>query len=176
MKSVMDGLSELIDREKIRDCLARLSRGLDRRKADLVQQGYWPGAIEDEGIFCGSAEEFLQWVVPGSASMHVTLHTLGQSLISLRGNQAVVETHVTSYHRADMNGVDCDIFLGGRYVDCMEKRGNEWRITHRTLLYDWFKDLGPSTIWEDGVFGMKFLGPHSVGAAHGDYSEVVFGK
>jgi len=175
----MDGLKRdlqvLMDREKIRDCLARLSRGLDRRDAALVRGGYWPEATEDEGVFCGSVQEFLHWVVPGAPAMRLTLHTLGQSLIDLRGTGAVVETHVTAYHRVDSGGADRDVFLGGRYLDRMEKRGAEWRIIHRTLLYDWLGDAGPSVDWANGAFGMKFLGPHSVGSAHGDFSVAAFG-
>lgn len=39
-------LDILIDREKIRDCLARLSRGEDRRDAGLIKTCYWPDATD----------------------------------------------------------------------------------------------------------------------------------
>ena len=38
----LDELAELLDREKIRDCLTRLARGEDRRNAELITGAYWP--------------------------------------------------------------------------------------------------------------------------------------
>lgn len=174
MSADVEGLKYIIDREKIRDCLARLSRGEDRRAADLISGCYWPDATDDHGVFVGTFKEYLAWVVPGAPSIPVTLHTLGQSLIDLKGDKAAVETHVTSYHRIDMGGQERDIVIGGRYLDRMEKRNQEWRIAHRTMLYDWLKDFGQSVDWSQGLLGMPFLTSHSVGTAHGDHSETVF--
>ena len=167
-------LESLIDREKIRDCLARLARGEDRRDAGLIGGGYWPDATDDHGVFAGSFAQYLAWVVPGAPSIPVTLHTLGQSLIDLRGGTALVETHVTAYHRIDMGGDERDVVIGGRYLDRMERRGDEWRIAHRTMLYDWVRDFGTSVDWSQGLLGMPFRTPHSLGRAHGDHSESFF--
>ena len=46
-------LAQLLDREKIRSCLARLARGEDRRNAELVSGSFWPQAIIDQGVFTG---------------------------------------------------------------------------------------------------------------------------
>lgn len=174
MEHASDELTDLINREKIRDCLARLARGEDRRDAELLKESYWPDATDDHGVFVGSFAEYLAWVVPGAPSIPVTLHTLGQSLIELSGDTAVVETHVTAYHRIDMGGQERDIVLGGRYLDRMEKRGREWRIAQRTMLYDWLRDFGESVDWSQGLLGMPFLTRHSIGAARGDHSETLF--
>jgi len=167
-------LNEIIDRERIRDCLARLGRGEDRRDGELIKGCYWPDAVDDHGVFVGSFAEYLAWVVPGSSAIPVTLHTLGQSVIDLKGNAAAVETHVTSYHRINMGPQERDIVIGGRYLDRMEKRNREWRIAHRVMMYDWLRDFGESVDWSQGVLGMPFVAAGSVGAAHGDYSEAFF--
>ena len=166
----------LIDREKIRDRLARLSRGLDRRDADLIRASYWPGATDDQGVAVCSVDELVEWVVPGDPAMVLTLHTLGQSLIDLDGNSANVETHVTAYHRVRVDGLDRDVVLCGRYLDRMHKRGYEWRVSHRKLLCDWQNELGPSADWSQGLFGMAFATEHAVGVAHADHSESFFGS
>jgi hypothetical protein len=167
-------LDSIIDRQKISDCLARLSRGEDRRDAELLKSAYWPDATDDHGIFRGSFEEYLAWVVPGAPSVLVTLHTLGQSLIDLRGTTARVETHVTAYHRIDMGAEERDVVIVGRYLDRLEKRNEDWRIAHRTMVYDWLKDFGKSVDWSNGLLGMPFLTNHSIGAAHGDHSLTLF--
>jgi hypothetical protein len=69
---------------------------------------------------------------------------------------------------------DRDIVIGGRYLDQMEKRGGEWRIAKRTMLYDWFQDYGASIDWAKGVMGMPFSAEHYTGRAVGDYSERFF--
>lgn len=95
-------LLDLSSREQIRDCIARVSRGEDRRDAQLLKSCFWPDATDDHGIFHGSLDEYLDWVVPGAEAVVLTQHVLGQHLIELRGAVALVETHVTAYHRIDM--------------------------------------------------------------------------
>jgi hypothetical protein len=171
----MNDLDDVIARERIRDCLARVARGEDRRDADLISGAYWPDATDDHGISAGTFKEYLAWVVPGSSSIPNTLHTLGQSLIELRSEVALVETHVTAYHRIDTGDQERDVVIGGRYLDRLEKREGEWRIAHRTMLYDWLRDFGESVDWSGGVLGMPFLADHYVGRANGDHSRTVFG-
>jgi hypothetical protein len=170
----LDALDAMLDRDGIRDCLARLARGEDRRNAELITGCYWPEAKLDLGVFVGPFAEYLAWVVPGAPSIPVTLHTLGHSLIESHGATAAVETHVTSYHRIDMGEQHRDIVIGGRYLDRLEKRGGEWRIVQRTMLYDWLSDYGQSADWRQGVLGTPFVSKHSIGTAHGDYSETFF--
>ena len=175
MQPSVEELISCIDREKIRDCLARLARGEDRRDAQLIRGCYWPDATDDHGIFKGTFEEYLAWVVPGSSVIPVTLHTLAQSLIDLKETRALVETHLTSYHRIDLGTAPArDLVIGGRYLDRMEKRGSEWRIAHRIMMYDWLRDFGESVDWSKGVLGTPFLSDHAVGVAHGDFSETFF--
>lgn len=176
MTDSSDELSAIIARENIRDCLARLARGEDRRDAALISGCFWSDAAVEFGIFAGTFDAYLAWVTPGAPSIPVTLHTLGQSLIELSGDTAAVETHVSAYHRIDFGEAEHDVFLGGRYLDRMERRDGQWRIAHRTMLYDWMKDLGVSVDWSQGLMGMPFLGgqAQSVGAANGDPSEAFF--
>lgn len=176
MNDLTEELKALLQREKIRDCIARLARGEDRRDAQLISSSYWPESITDYGVFTGSFEQYLSWVVPGSPAIPVTQHVLGQTVIALEGHRASAETHVISYHRVNMGNEERDTVIGGRYLDRMEKRGGEWRIAHRTMLYDWFQDHGVSVNWSQGVMGLPFSANHYTGRAVGDFSETFFGK
>jgi hypothetical protein len=126
-------LAELLDREKIRGCLARLARGEDRRNTQLIAGSYWPQAIIDHGIFTGTFDEYLAWVVPGSPDIPVTQHVLGQSVIELHSDTALVETHVLAYHRVSAESGDRDTIVGGRYLDWMDKI---YFATHHGLRLD----------------------------------------
>jgi len=69
-----------------------------------------------------------------------------------------------------------DTLIGGRYLDRLEKRGGDWRIAQRTMLYDWYHDFGVSVDWSKGVMGLPFSAGHYPGRAAGDYSETFLGK
>jgi SnoaL-like domain len=176
MEAIKKELENLLERERIRDCIGRLARGEDRRNAELISACYWPDSTTDYGVFVGTFDQYLAWVVPGSPAIPVTQHLLSQSLIELEGNVARAETHVTSYHRVNMGTEERDTVIGGRYLDRMEKRGGEWRIAQRTMLYDWFQDFGLSVDWSKGLMGLPLSAEHYSGRAVGDYSEIFFGK
>ena len=169
-------LNDMLDRDKIRDCINRLARGEDRRDGDMLKACYWPDSAFDYGMYKGEFPDYLAWVVPGADAITNTQHIIAQCLVELDGEKANAETHVVSYHRVDMGEGERDTCIGGRYLDRMEKRGGEWRIAHRTMLYDWFQDWGAAVDWAQGVMGFPFHGPHYTGRANGDWSEVFFGK
>ena len=174
-------LKALIARDKIRECIIRLARGEDRRNAEMITSAYWADSITDYGVFAGTFDEYLAWVVPGSPAIPVTQHVLGQTYIEFERETAHVETarcetQVVSYHRVNMGEAEHDTIVGGRYLDVFEKRGEDWRIANRMMLYDWYQDFGLANDFTKGVMGLPFSAEHFPGRAHGDYSEVFFGK
>jgi len=175
MDSTQTELQAFLDREKIRDCLTNLARGEDRRDKALITSAYWQDSITDYGVFAGNFDEYLAWVWPGSPAIPATQHLLGQSFIRLEGSSARVETQVISYHRVIMAEVDeRDTVVGGRYLDVMEKRGGEWRIAKRTMLYDWYHEFGAANDWSKGCMGLPFSAEYFSGRAHGDFSKKFF--
>ncbi len=166
---------DMLDREAIRDCVARLARGEDRRSADLIRSCWWPEARFDYGVHSGDFTSYLAWVVPGADAVRNTQHLIGQSVIVLEGDRARAETHVFSYHRieADSGGQtgDRDTCIGGRYLDRFEKRDGLWRIGERVMLYDWEHEWGSAADWSQGVMGYPFSDDHFPGRATGDFSE-----
>src|SRR5579862_6261166 len=57
MTDITEDLRGLLDRERIRDCIARLARGEDRRDATLISASYWPDSTSDYGVFEGSFDK-----------------------------------------------------------------------------------------------------------------------
>ncbi|MFT4055408.1 MAG: nuclear transport factor 2 family protein [Novosphingobium sp.] len=167
-------VQQMVDREAIRTCVTRLARGEDRRSADLIRSCWWPEARFDYGVHSGDFEAYLAWVVPGADAIKDTQHLLGQTHVELSGEDAKAETHVFSYHRVDMGEGDRDTCIGGRYLDRFEKRGNEWRIAYRVMLYDWEQDWGAAADWSKGVMGYPFSAAHFPGRAKADFSEAWF--
>jgi len=174
MDSVPEELKSLLDRECIRDCIARLARGEDRRDAAQITASYWPDACIDYGVFEGSFDDYLAWVVPGAEAILNTQHVLAQTVIELDGDSGRAETHVISYHRIDRGGDERDTCIGGRYLDRLERREGQWRIAHRLMLYDWYQDWGGAIDWSQGLMGQALSADHFSGRSVGDYSETFF--
>jgi hypothetical protein len=168
-------IEDIIAREEIRACIARVARGEDRRDALMIESSFCANARLDFGVFAGAFADYLSWVIPGSEAISNTQHQLGQSHIELCGDTALVETQVTSYHRIDYGaGEEHDVVIGGRYLDRLTLREGSWRIASRTMLYDWHQDWGKSVDWSQGLLGMQFSAPHFSGRAKGDWSMDFF--
>ena len=169
-------VTELLNRSAIRRCIEQLARGEDRRDPTLIRDALWPDSVTDYGVFHGSFDEYLDWVVPGSPAISATQHLLGQSYIVLGEASARVETQVVSYHRVDMGDEHRDLTIGGRYLDVFEQRGGEWRIASRMMVYDWSQDWGVSIDWAHGLMGQPLSSPRFVGGASDDFSREFFGE
>jgi hypothetical protein len=157
VKTLSQIRDEMIDREAIRDTLLRYARGTDRCDEDMLRDAYWPDAHDDHLEFSGTRDEFVEYAMPRLRAMHYNMHTIGNILISIRGNQADVESYFTGYHSVDFEGTRRDAFSGGRYLDVFERRGEEWRILKRFVTVEWFRDCPDTGDWVKGPYGMKVV-------------------
>jgi len=144
-------IQEFLDREAIRDVLHRYAHGIDRCDAVLMQTCYWPESVDEQGEFKGPSSEFIKMVVPHLRKvMSTSQHMMINMLIRIKGNAANVETYFQAYDRwgqYDEKGAR-DFIIGGRYLDTMEKRGKEWRIIKRVVIFDYFRDFEDTGNWK----------------------------
>lgn len=152
--SVTRIITELADREAIRETLYRYARGIDRIDADMIRSAYWPDAVDTHLEFKGDTEAYIAWVFPQLKAMDQTMHMISNVLISLNGNAADVESYYYGYHRAEIDGRKIDVVGSGRYLDKFEKRGDEWRVAQRFVTTDWFREYPDSADWSAGMLGM----------------------
>ncbi|NKQ55532.1 nuclear transport factor 2 family protein [Amycolatopsis sp. K13G38] len=129
-------VTELRDREAIRECLTRYSRGIDRFDRELLLSAYHPNAIDDHGKFIGTPAEFADWAFKQHTEAHLShQHCLFQHRCELDGAVAHTETY---FMFAGMNRQGPPLVLnGGRYLDRFEKRDGVWAIAYRTCVRDW---------------------------------------
>lgn len=131
---------ELIDREKIRDCMMRYAQGVDRCDIDVLKSVYWPDGTDWHGDFNGNAHEFCNFIIPVlQKTMVMCQHFLGGSLIRfVDRTSALVETYSQNFHvMRNEDGDNYDLVVGSRYLDKMEKRSDEWRILNRVVMVEW---------------------------------------
>lgn len=134
-------LTELLDREAIRECLYGYSRGIDRRDEQALRAAYWPDAHDRHGAYSGPASGFVEYALKALAAGPRMIHQIGNVSIVLRGDSAAVESYFLALQQdRDGEARARKALLAGRYVDRFEKRGGEWRVAQRTVVYDWVEE------------------------------------
>jgi hypothetical protein len=159
-------LQQLLDREAIRDCLMRYCQGVDRCDADSLAGTVWPdGDADFAGLFKGSGAELVAFIVRTIEPLEQTSHFLGNVIVRLDGDSARSESYFQAYHRVPVPGKPAlDHIVGGRYLDRLEKRGNEWRIKHRVVVFDWYRRHAESADWgQYSSAGGKPMDPRALG-------------
>ena len=147
-------LQEVIDKQDIYNLMVRYSRGVDRCDIETLKSVYWSDATDDHGTFNGNAWEFADYLIPALAGMDQTMHFIGNVCIDLLDkNNAKAETYVSAYHYIPGEGGHTDMVVGGRYIDNLEKRGEEWRIKHRLYVMDWNQNSASTAEWNEGLYG-----------------------
>ena len=152
-------IAALLDRREIEDVILRYCRGIDRGDLELVRSCYWPDATDSHGGFSGTRDEFVAWVEALLARFESTSHFVGNLLVELAGDVAVVETYAIAFHRSPEPKASLNSIVGVRYVDRFEKRGGAWKIARRVCVTEWSR--------VDDVAGRLPIAPGHVRGARG---------
>jgi hypothetical protein len=143
MRAMADTISQadlklLLDKQQIHEVMMRYCRAVDRVDEELLRSVYHPDAIDNHGLFNGSAADFVPWCINQLREAYTaTQHFIGNELIEVRGDRAFCEFYFVAYHRYERKGEPRQMAAGGRYVDRFERRVGEWRIAERTVVVDW---------------------------------------
>lgn len=152
----IDKLNELVAREEIRDCLFRYCRGIDRADEAALSSAYWPDGTDHHGPYQGSAAGFVKWAMKTLPYIERGIHQIHNILIEFRDGGAAVESYFSAFQRQpDSMGNIQQLDMKGRYLDWFVKRGNEWRILNRVVVFDWVEHLPVPEGTEVERFGQK---------------------
>ena len=127
---------ELLDKQAIRDVLARYCRGVDRCDAALISSCYHPDARDNHASRSFTGETvgagIVEWM---SEAMEMTTHHITTQTIRIHGDMAGCESYYTGIHTP--KGPDRRLLLTcGRYVDRFERRDGDWRIIDRVVVLE----------------------------------------
>ena len=157
--------STLIDRQACADLLARYCRAIDRLDEALLRSVFHPDSEHHHGIHGPSSapgeDDFVAFAFGFLGTCRYTHHQLGSVLIEIDGTRATSEAYFTAYHRLrarsdpaaaeDAAASEMDYWVGGRYLDRMEKRDGAWRIVWRVGTTDWTRLEPPAGAAVDTV-------------------------
>jgi hypothetical protein len=136
LASLRDQLQHVLDRQAIEDCVLRYARGLDRHDEEILESAFHDDAVDHHGDFLGTRAEFVPW----ANALHeegwlAHTHFIANHRAEIDGDVAHAETYVLFVlRRKEGDKID---FGGGRYIDRLERRDEEWRIAARELVVDW---------------------------------------
>ena len=133
-------LQELLDRQALHDLAITYARAIDRRDRELLLGVYHDDAIDDHGtMFTGDPVRYADWQPEVMAPFEITNHYIMNTAYRLDGDRAEGEVHFIAYHRTHGPEVR-EIWVGGRYLDRYERRAGQWKIAHRTLIWDFTRN------------------------------------
>lgn len=133
-------LDWLIDRAEIEDVVASYARGIDRCDPAVLREVYHAGARDEHGIFSGTADEFVAFIIPNTVANYRTMqHHFSTVSIDMMGDQASVESYFLCVMLANDGSLE---FYGGRCVDRFAKIDRRWAIAHRQVVMDWSERRG----------------------------------
>lgn len=141
-------VQRLIDKNDCVELVHKMARAIDRCDAALVNSVFHPDATDDHGGYKGSAQDFVPWVMEVLKGMRRTQHMVGNILVEIDGDRAKGESYFIAHHVIPSDAGERFMVAAGRYLDRFERRGGEWRMSHRHAVYDWSTIAGASDIWD----------------------------
>jgi len=136
-----NAIQELLDKQAIRELVARISRGVDRGDVELLASCYHPDAKEERDGHIREGTSIASEIVESTDnSMESTCHILAQQLIEVRGDKAVAETYATGRHVFKDGRINRTVV---RYADRFEKRDGEWKVIYRLAVAE-ARDIEPA--------------------------------
>jgi hypothetical protein len=143
--SLLAQMQELVDRQKIYECLMRFSRGIDRFDRDMMVSAFHPDAQDDHGAFVGAPNGLYDFAAGlHGIGQYNTQHHITNHSCELDGDTAHTESY---YLFTGRNRDDKTVWVAtGRYIDRFEKRKGEWKIAFRYCVVEWSGLLPASAI------------------------------
>jgi SnoaL-like domain len=137
-EKILQQLQELLDQKACEDVLTRYGRTLDWLDQTGQEDCFWPDAEVDYGFFQGTGKEWVPVVMAVESSSVRRWHLSTGVTVQVQGDRARSECYGLSAGTIENEqGELVDTLFGGRYLDELEKRDGQWRISKRTYIADW---------------------------------------
>lgn len=158
MSALEDRVRELLDRQAIYDVMMRYCRGVDRFDAELITSAYHPDAHDDHTgkIFRGATigQEIVEWLRP---NLKVVTHQITNHTVTLGadGVTAGAESYYQGWHVEVRMSTERTMHTIGRYLDRLEKRDGQWRISDRLVVIELARYVAKGDIEVPTVTGLS---------------------
>jgi len=129
-------VQELLDKQAIREVMMRYCRGLDRMDAELINSVYHPDAFDDHGGRTFSGGDLGKSILDWTRELNVEMgsHHITNQTIRVDGDAAASESYYSGFMLECRDSEQRTIQMVGRYLDHLERRNGEWRISRRVVV------------------------------------------
>ena len=156
LQKVSQFQAELADRQAIMDCMYLYARGVDRGDAELLAEAFWEDAQIVGELYSGGVAEFIEFSVPnGLANWDRMMHLITNSIIRIDRDKAASESAFYGCHIGNAGSPTGDLIISGRYLDRFEKRVDFWRLSEKTILFEWYREYPDNGGDKEGPMGTK---------------------
>ena len=125
----------LLDRTAILDCIARHARGCDRHDEELLSSAYHVDGVDEHGSAKNPGPAYAAFInASHAATSSAHTHNITTHTCEIAGDVAHAESYVLVALLA-LDGASTTV-MSGRYVDRLERRDGEWRISARRSTVD----------------------------------------
>jgi hypothetical protein len=146
--STVSRLDELEARQRIAELVTRRGRAADAKNPDAILAEHVPGSGDTHGIFDGTIEDFVEYLRVHHYSKGLyglQRHTVSNVLVAFDSpTSARIESYHIAYHRLELTDGARDVLIGGRYLDHATVYGGRWRLSSRSVVYDWSRSHTPT--------------------------------
>lgn len=177
MNDIEASVKELLDRQRIWECLLRYTRGVDRLDRPLMLSAFHEQALIVQGGFKGSREDLADWVLTYHQENQLfTQHLMTNHCCEIDGDTAHSETHVV-YYGTNPEVAEKDAFAVGRYIDRLQRADNAWVIANRVCTTE-----GTTDFLQNGLMAQFKPAADSIARASRDRNDpsylrpLVFGR
>jgi hypothetical protein len=130
-------LEALLDKQAIAEVVGpRYARALDWLDVEALRTCFWPDGWVDYGFFEGNSHEWCDIVMPIESGSLNRFHYTFNPLIVVDGDTAEAESSGFAGSRRQTDDGIIQTFHGSRYLDRVEQRHGEWRISERRVLLE----------------------------------------
>ena len=162
-------LQELLDKHACAEVMMTYVRGIDHRDEEILRSVFHSDSYHRHGLYEGPSTsrrkyrpgkptDFVSYALDVLATHTHTHHHLSNIFVEVEpdGKTAYTEAYFTAFHRMRAKDdpkagpmaydTQMDYWVGGRYMDRMEKRNNVWKIAFRAGMTDWTRIEAPASV------------------------------
>lgn len=125
----------LKDRTAILDCINLHARGHDRHDVGMITNAYHDDGVDEHGFAINAGPDYAAWAnAAHSAGSLLHTHNITTHTCEINGDEAHCESYVLVF-LLNNDGETARV-ISGRYIDRLEKRNGEWKISLRRTTVD----------------------------------------
>lgn len=131
-------VASLSARQEIHDVYRRYIWGFDRRDEAITKSAFWSDAQINYGSILSTLDEFVSSHFSGhDAVSEKALQTLDEMSVEIQGDTAHVVAYLVEFNTLKNSR---SRFSGVRYIDRLDRRGGQWRIAMREVIFEFFTE------------------------------------